>query len=61
MARIEKFEDCWLVVGEDRKILAGPFRLNAEAYRWLDRYEGDPISPSEKRADYGFRKSAGPK
>ncbi|SHF60362.1 hypothetical protein SAMN02745157_2520 [Kaistia soli DSM 19436] len=26
-------------------VLAGPFPTMAEAWRWIDRYEGEPITP----------------
>ncbi|TIP06638.1 MAG: hypothetical protein E5X72_00030 [Mesorhizobium sp.] len=41
----------WLVVDGDAT-LAGPFSTNAEAWRAVDRLEGSPISPAEKRADW---------
>lgn len=34
--------------------VAGPFATNAEAWRWIERHEGEPVSPSEKRAEFGF-------
>ncbi|ASY69739.1 hypothetical protein [Sinorhizobium fredii] len=39
--------------------LAGPFPSNAAAWRWIDRHEGQPISRSEKTAEWMFDKSAG--
>lgn len=30
----------------------GPFTTSAEAWRRVDRLEGSPISPAEKRSDY---------
>ncbi|RWH32460.1 hypothetical protein [Mesorhizobium sp.] len=43
--------------------LAGPFPTHGEAWRALDRMEGEPISPAEKRADWISNKilSSGPK
>ena len=32
--------------------LAGPFPTNAEAWRWIDRQSGSPISPSEKKTEW---------
>lgn len=32
----------WLVLGEDRKMLAS-FATNGEAWRWVERNEFDPI------------------
>jgi hypothetical protein len=34
--------------------VAGPFNTNAEAWRWVERHEGGPINPSQKRAEFGF-------
>lgn len=50
------------VVVDGGETLAGPFPTNAEAWRALDRMEGEPISPAEKRADWISNKilSAGP-
>lgn len=45
--------DGHVVVNHAGKILAGPFPTNAAAWRALDRMSGDPISPAEKRADWG--------
>lgn len=39
--------------------LAGALDSNAEAWRWIDRNEGEPISQAEKRAERIFAKSAG--
>lgn len=33
-------------------ILAGPFETQAEAWRWIDRHSGEPISPAEKKSDW---------
>jgi hypothetical protein len=46
----------------DSRMVAGPFPTNAEAWRALDRLEGEPISPAEKRADWISTKilSSGP-
>ncbi|WP_434723063.1 hypothetical protein [Mesorhizobium sp. RIZ17] len=40
------------VVVADAQTVAGPYPTNADAWRALDRLEGDPISPAEKRADW---------
>lgn len=32
--------------------IAGPFDTMSEAWRWIDRHEGDPISPAEKKSDW---------
>ncbi len=48
----------WAVVwcGE---VVAGPFDLNDEAWRALDRMTGDPISRSEKTPDWLFHGNMG--
>lgn len=54
-AKIVKLGDGrWAVIycGE---IVAGPFDSNAQAWRALDRMTGDPISRSEKVADWAFQ------
>ncbi|MBZ9888959.1 hypothetical protein LB559_13500 [Mesorhizobium sp. BR1-1-3] len=50
------------VVVDGGETLAGPFPTNAEAWRAVDRLEGSPISPAEKRADWISTKilSSGP-
>lgn len=35
----------------------GPFDTSAEAWRWIDRYNGEPISRAEKTAEYIWLKS----
>jgi len=37
---------------------AGPFRTSSEAWRWIDRQEGQPVSKSESRSMY-IRESRG--
>ena len=32
----------------------GYFETHAEAWRWIERREGEPISPGEKRSEYGW-------
>lgn len=41
----------WHVVDGDR-VLAGPFATDREAWRWVDRHDGEPISPAEKRTEF---------
>lgn len=41
--------------GELRHV--GPFDTNAAAWRWIERHEGEPVSASEKRAEFGFTQS----
>lgn len=38
--------------------IAGPFKTNSDAWRWLDRQTGEPISRSEKTSEYLFAKMA---
>jgi hypothetical protein len=37
--------------------LAGPFEMNAEAWRWLDRLEGQSVSRSEEVGEWMFERS----
>lgn len=37
-------------------VLAGPFETNAQAWRWIDRSEGVPISRSEAVSEWLFNK-----
>lgn len=41
----------WVVMDGEKR-LAGPFQTNAEAWRWIDRQFGSPISPSEKKTEW---------
>lgn len=41
----------WTVVSGP-EVLAGPFDTSAQAWRWLDRHEGEPISPAEKKSEW---------
>lgn len=64
--RVVGIEDRFVVIEghspNDSRMVAGPFPTNAEAWRALDRLEGEPISPAEKRADWISTKilSSGP-
>lgn len=58
MTVIKISEGQWAVVDSETAI-AGPFTTSAEAWRWIDRHEGEPISPAERRADWLFRKTMG--
>ena len=40
------------VVRENGVEIAGPFETNAEAWRWLDRRDGEPISRQEKVSEW---------
>lgn len=47
----------WAVMnGSD--LLAGPFETSAEAWRWIDRHEGEPISKGESTAQWLWDKTA---
>src|SRR5262249_37305326 len=39
--------DAWQVIDSTGNVLAGPFKTNAAAWRWIDRQNGEPISRSE--------------
>ena len=36
----------------DGGIVHGVFTTQADAWRWIDRHEGEPINPAEKRSDW---------
>ncbi len=48
----------WQVVAGGA-VMAGPFQAMAEAWRWIDRRSGEPISPAEKRSDWSISKVSG--
>lgn len=33
-------------------VIGGPFETSADAWRWVDRHEGEPISPAEKTTEW---------
>jgi hypothetical protein len=37
----------WQVIDDTGTVIAGPFKTNAAAWRWIDRQNGEPISRSE--------------
>jgi hypothetical protein len=42
-----------IFLGLKSKVMrAGPFDTNADAWRWLDRVNGEPISRAEKVAEF---------
>lgn len=41
----------WFVMSGAEQI-AGPFRSNGDAWRWIDRQEGSPINPAERKSDW---------
>jgi hypothetical protein len=43
----------WFVT-RDGKRIAGPFSTNSAAWRWLDRYQGEPVSRTEQTAEWSF-------
>lgn len=45
-------------IGGTGSILAGPFETSSEAWRWIDRQEGQPVSAAEKRAEWVFEQMA---
>lgn len=50
VAKIEN--QAWAVVWSDGSIAAGPFQTNAEAWRALDRFDGEPTNPAESRSEW---------
>jgi hypothetical protein len=40
-------------------VLAGPFRTNREAWHWIDRQQGLPVSRSEHVAEWIRQKTSG--
>jgi hypothetical protein len=52
----EKTSDGKWAVMSGIEMLAGPFDTSSEAWRWIDRYEGEPVSRGEQTAEWVFRK-----
>jgi hypothetical protein len=50
----------WFVVQDvlAGDVLAGPFKTNTEAWRWVDRCEGSPISRGETVSQWLWDKAA---
>jgi hypothetical protein len=46
-------DGAWCVI-ESAHILADPFETNAEAWRWLDWHEGQPVSRREKVGEWFY-------
>lgn len=42
----------YAVAGADHLPLIYPFDTQADAWRWIDRHECEPISPAEKKSDW---------
>lgn len=53
MTAVRTDDGRWQVVAGG-EVLAGPFETSAEAWRWIDRNTGDPISKGEDRAQWAF-------
>jgi hypothetical protein len=52
MAIIQNSDGGWAVVSCG--VVLASFRTNAEAWRYVDRCNGEHVSPSERRSDYGW-------
>ncbi|OQP86028.1 hypothetical protein BTR14_13170 [Rhizobium rhizosphaerae] len=48
----------WFVVSGSQQ-LAGPFKSNGEAWRWIDRQEGELVSKAEERSEWLTKKILG--
>lgn len=61
MTALKLADGTWGVfnVGETAVPVAGPFATLAEAWRWIDRHEGDPVSRSEKVSEFIWSKGLG--
>lgn len=49
---VNKHPDGGYCVMNGASIVAGPFNTNSDAWRALDRLEGDPINPAEKKSEW---------
>ncbi len=52
-----EIDGSWYVLLRGERV-AGPFQSNSEAWRWIDRQEGQPVSAAEKRAEWVFEQMA---
>jgi hypothetical protein len=50
---VVRHDNNWFLEDQGKRI-AGPFQTNAEAWRALDRHEGDPVSRSEQTGQWWF-------
>jgi hypothetical protein len=50
---VEQRSDGWVVIAGEQ-VLAGPFATNAQAWRWIDRHDGEPISSREKVSQWMY-------
>jgi hypothetical protein len=48
-----QIKGAWFVIAA-ATVMAGPFETNAQAWRWIDRQTGSPISRSEVVAEWLF-------
>lgn len=55
MTAVRTADGRWQVV-DGEKVLASDFFTCAEAWRWIDRNTGDPISKGEQTADWSWNK-----
>lgn len=49
----------YAVAGDDLTPIVWPFDTRSEAWRWIDRQAGEPISPAEKKSDWIVSKILG--
>lgn len=47
-------DDKWFIVHHGSEI-AGPFETNADAWRWIDVQEGQPLSKAEDLSAWRFK------
>lgn len=47
--------DQWAVADDGGNVLVDGLQTNAEGWRWIDRHEGDPLSPAQKRSDFWWQ------
>jgi hypothetical protein len=47
MMTVIEIEEAWHVADGAGATIAGPFKSNAEAWRYFDRQSGDPVSRGE--------------
>lgn len=55
---IEKLETGAYAIMFGTEVIRADLLTNADAWRALDRLEGDSISPAEARSSWGFRRAA---
>lgn len=57
MTAIQDDSGKWVVANREA-MLAGPFDTSSEAWRWIDRHDGEPISKGESTAQWLWDKTA---